>query len=66
MIEKFVNDTVQETETSYKEQFDREHSLPEIPKEDYGIKWRVDIPLDYTESEYTSFISWILDTKNEC
>ena len=63
--DKFVNDAVQETETSYKEQFDREHPLPEIPEEDYRRKWRVDIPLDYTESEYTSFISWILDTNNE-
>ncbi len=64
-IRSIIENTRHQATEKYKEQFDQKHSLTENPNEELESGWKVDIPLTYTESEYSKFISWILEIKND-
>jgi len=63
-IKATIENTKQQTQEKYKQQFDQKYPL-ENQKDEHELKWKVNVPLTYTESEYIKFISWILDIKNE-
>jgi len=64
-IQNIIENTRHDATEKYKEQFDREYPLIENQNEEPESNLKVDIPLTYTESEYSKFISWILEIKND-
>ena len=53
-----------ETQEKYKQQFDQKYPILKN-KEELEPKSKINVPLIYAESEYSKFISWILDVKND-
>lgn len=60
-IQRTIENTRKQTLAQYDEQLRQE--LPKLEKSD--PIWRINDPFKYSESEYSKFISWILDTKHD-
>ena len=64
-VPKIVKRAALQTKSEYEKQFNEKYPQQGISAEDGKKKWKIDIPLKYTDLEYINFISWILDTNNE-
>lgn len=62
-INSIAEETRRQTYEKYKDQL--EQKPPSLDKRDEELKtrWKVNIPLTYTESEYNRIISWIIEQK---
>lgn len=63
-ITKRMENSRLQTQEKYKQQFDQKYPIP-MNKEKPEPKSKINVPLTYTESEYSKFISWILEVKND-
>ena len=64
-IQNIIKNKQQQVTIKYKEEFDQKYPQIENQNEEVESSWKVNIPLTYTESEYSKFISWILEIKND-
>lgn len=64
-IQNIIKNTREQATKKYEEQFDQNYPQIENRNQEFESSWKVDIPLTYTESEYSKFISWILEIKND-
>lgn len=60
-IQLLIENTRKQTLAQYDEQLKQE--LPKLEKSD--PIWKINDPFKYSESEYSKFISWILETKHD-
>jgi|CXWL01.1.fsa_nt_gi hypothetical protein len=62
-VQATINSVREKTLTEYDKQIEEEH--PQLEQSEKEPRGRIDVPLNYSESEYSRLISWILGTKHD-